>query len=188
MAAQLGSRLMGVFLSVRIGVVVVFLLGVDCCLRGTTTDAWAKEDTVRAIPKAETSSGVKTDVKDKTKAEDTSDQSLMDPLGANAACYVCHMTYVKEELSKIHLKEKIGCIKCHGTSAGHANDENIGATKPDVTFQRKQVNTSCRECHSGHDAAPEVVIASWIDLGSPKKSPICTDCHGKHRIEKAAEK
>ena len=126
--------------------------------------------------------------KDKGKAaEEESDEGQLDPLGANAACYVCHMTYVKEELSTLHLKEKIDCITCHGVSAGHANDENVGATKPDITFKREQVGASCRECHADHNASPEAVIAQWIELGSPKQAPVCTDCHGKHRIEKAAE-
>jgi mono/diheme cytochrome c family protein len=36
--------------------------------------------------------------------------------------------------ANIHLQAKVGCIDCHGISAGHANDEDIGATKPDITF------------------------------------------------------
>ena len=185
MAAQLGSCLTGVLFSSIIVFVAMLPLGIACCLRAPETDARAAEDTAEATPKkAEANRGVK----DKKKvAAEEADEGQLDPLGANAACYVCHMTYVKEELSKLHLKEEIGCIECHGTSAGHANDENIGATKPDVTFKREQVNTSCRECHEDHNSAPETVIARWIELGSPKQLPVCTDCHGKHRIEKAAE-
>ena len=96
------------------------------------------------------------------------------PIGANAACYVCHMTYVKEELSKTHLKAKITCVHCHGTSAGHANDEDIGATRPDVTFEPDKVDEMCLDCHKKHDLAD-----AEADL-------ICTDCHGTHRIRTAS--
>ena len=110
------------------------------------------------------------------------------PLGPNAACYVCHMTYVKEPLSRVHLKQKVYCVDCHGASVGHANDEDIGATKPDIYFKRNQVNGSCRRCHSGHDAAPEKVIARWFERKLKTNSPVCTDCHGSHRIKRAKDK
>ena len=67
----------------------------------------------------------------------------MDPLGMNGACYVCHIPFVKEELAKVHLAEGISCAQCHGLSDKHANDENVGATKPDITFRRDQVDAGC---------------------------------------------
>ena len=114
-----------------------------------------------------------------------------DPLGPNAACYVCHMTFVREELSKTHLAARVGCIRCHGPSAPHANDEDIGATKPDVTYKRAQINPSCRTCHESHDAAPERVLARWQQVvkakfaSRPPPKPACTDCHGAHKIAKS---
>ena len=110
------------------------------------------------------------------------------PLGANAGCYVCHMTFVKEELSRVHLAAGVGCARCHGPSAAHANDENIGATKPDITFSRAQVNPACRKCHPTHDADPAKIVARWAQVaakkfaGHPPSSPACTDCHGTHKI------
>jgi len=106
------------------------------------------------------------------------------PMGPNAACYVCHMTYVKEPMSRLHLKQKVYCIDCHGPSIAHANDEDIGATKPDMYFKRGQVNASCRKCHSDHDAKPELVIKRYIDRKLTTDSPVCTDCHGQHRIKR----
>jgi predicted CXXCH cytochrome family protein len=100
------------------------------------------------------------------------------PLGANAACYVCHITFVKEELSKTHLKAKITCVRCHGVSAGHANDEDIGATPPDVTFGRGRVDAMCLKCHKRHDI-------SGLKAAAAKLPPVCTDCHDTHRIKKA---
>jgi hypothetical protein len=106
------------------------------------------------------------------------------PLGPNAACYACHMTYVKEPMSRLHLKHKVFCIDCHGPSIAHVNDEDTGATKPDVCFKRDKINASCRKCHEDHDAAPEKVIKRYIDRKLTTKSPVCTDCHGTHRIKR----
>ncbi len=99
------------------------------------------------------------------------------PMGANAACYVCHMTFVQEELSKTHLRAKVPCTRCHGLSAGHANDEDIGATPPDVSFIRDNVDEMCLKCHHKHDICDEMTAKH-------KTQPICTDCHGSHRIKK----
>ncbi|MDP6545457.1 MAG: cytochrome c3 family protein [Phycisphaerae bacterium] len=119
-------------------------------------------------------------------APDAGDKN--NPLGPNAACYVCHMTYVKEPLSRVHLKHKVYCIDCHGISAAHANDEDIGATKPDRYYKRGQVNGACRKCHEKHTAAPEKVIKRYIDRKLTKSPAVCTDCHGSHRIKRAKDK
>jgi len=125
----------------------------------------------------------------KPSAESRPSDEATDPIGANGACYVCHMTFIKEELAKVHLKAKVGCVKCHGLSAKHANDENIGATKPDITFKRKDVDAACQKCHEGHNVAAKKVIARYLDRHLPAGSaPICTDCHGTHKIERTAEK
>jgi predicted CXXCH cytochrome family protein len=111
-----------------------------------------------------------------------------DPLGPNGACYVCHTTFVKEELAKTHLAQKVGCVKCHGLSAKHANDEDIGATKPDVIYPRDKVDAGCRECHDQHNAPARKVVERFIERKLPPKSTaICTDCHGTHKIERSAE-
>jgi len=110
-----------------------------------------------------------------------------DLLEANAGCYVCHTTFVKEELAKVHLQQKIGCVDCHGPSAKHANDENVGATKPDIVIPRGQIDPSCLKCHETHDASAKKVIARLLDRKlAPQPAPTCTDCHGTHNIEKAA--
>jgi predicted CXXCH cytochrome family protein len=112
----------------------------------------------------------------------------MDPLSLNGACYVCHMTFVKEEMAKVHLAEGISCAKCHGLSAKHANDENIGATKPDIVLSRDKVDRSCEECHDTHDAPATKVLARFVQRKlSLQKPVICTDCHGTHKIDRSAE-
>jgi len=136
--------------------------------------------------------GADADTKADAGAEDCSADAgaseETNPLGANAACYVCHIPFVKEELSKVHLKAKVTCIKCHGLSAGHANDEDVGATKPDISYTRQQVDRMCRECHETHDAPATAVIACWLRRGLSLQRPaVCTDCHGTHKIEEPAE-
>ncbi len=124
----------------------------------------------------------------------TSQEATHDPLGPNAACYVCHMTFVREELSQVHARANVGCIRCHGLSAGHANDENIGATPPDIAFDRPGINPACRKCHPAHNAPPETVLARWRERRAarlaaevhPEKA-VCTDCHGTHTIARPAE-
>jgi hypothetical protein len=112
----------------------------------------------------------------------------MDPLGMNGACYVCHIPFVKEELAKVHLAEGISCAQCHGLSDKHANDENIGATKPDITFRRDQVDAGCEKCHTTHDAPATQVLARFGERKlSLQTSVICTDCHGHHKIDRSAE-
>jgi hypothetical protein len=118
---------------------------------------------------------------------DADGQTFIDPMGPNAACYVCHMTFVFEELSVVHKAQKVTCIKCHGLSAGHANDENIGATPPDIRYPRDKIDAACGECHEGHDVPAVEVLVRFIERKLPAKpAAVCTDCHGRHRIPAAA--
>lgn len=107
-------------------------------------------------------------------------------LSVNAVCCMCHMTFIREELSKTHLDADVTCVRCHGVSAGHANDEDIGATPPDKSYGRDEVSSFCRECHEHHDVPPEQVVALWVARRPPASGAVCTDCHGTHRIESAA--
>jgi hypothetical protein len=110
----------------------------------------------------------------------------IDPLSVNATCYVCHIPFVREEISKVHFAEEITCIKCHGLSAAHANDEDVGATKPDITYARDQVDKMCRECHETHDVPAADVVARFAERKLTQTAAVCTDCHGHHRIEEPA--
>lgn len=119
--------------------------------------------------------------------DDGAEAPAIDPQGPNAACYVCHMTFVREELSKVHLAAKVDCAKCHGTSAKHANDEDVGATKPDIVFKKHEVDAMCRKCHETHDAPARKVVARFVERKLADDKFVCTDCHGTHKIEHAAE-
>lgn len=130
-------------------------------------------------------------VASKAAAERSSDSDedsgdFIDPLGPNAACYVCHMTFVTEEISSQHKAQDIGCIKCHGLSAAHANDENIGATPPDIAYERGKIDAACSTCHKTHDVSANTIVARFVERKLTGSSPVCTDCHGHHRIAEAA--
>ncbi len=115
------------------------------------------------------------------------DQDASDVLGANAACLVCHLTFVKEPLARSHQLQGVSCTKCHGASVAHANDEHIGATRPDITYPRAKVDGACAVCHEEHDVPATKVIARFLERKLPARPvTICTDCHGSHRIERAA--
>lgn len=116
-----------------------------------------------------------------------SDAESPSPLGANAACLVCHMTFLEDSLSKVHLRNGMSCASCHGVSAPHANDEEIGRTPPDRSFKRTEVDPFCKKCHTLHRAWPADIVKAWKKLGRGPELPVCTDCHGTHRIEAASE-
>jgi hypothetical protein len=173
------------------GLIVVLGLSVGSGCVEVTVEA-ASDNTTGAEASAERESSTDRGVSEgadrdaASMPDETHDET--NPVGANAACYVCHMLFVKEAISKDHLKAGVGCIKCHGLSAGHANDEDVGATPPDVVFARDQVDPMCCECHQAHDVAPEEVVARFLERALPAGSkPVCTDCHGHHRIESALE-
>jgi hypothetical protein len=114
------------------------------------------------------------------------EQDASDVLGANAACLVCHLTFVKESLARSHQLKGVSCTRCHGASVAHANDEHIGATRPDVTYPREKVDAACAVCHEEHDVPATKVIERFLERKlPPRPAAICTDCHGSHRIEKA---
>ena len=110
----------------------------------------------------------------------------IDPLSVNATCYVCHIPFVREEISRVHFAEKVTCIKCHGLSAAHANDEDVGATKPDIMYRRDRVDKMCSECHEAHDVPARDIIARFLERKLEDTAAVCTDCHGQHHIEEPA--
>jgi len=116
----------------------------------------------------------------------TAEESGVSPLGDAAGCLVCHVTFVEEELSLQHAAAGITCSNCHGVSAGHANDEEIGRTPPDRAFRRDEVDRFCRKCHPAHNVPAAKVVAVWEKRRRGKRLPVCTDCHGRHRISEAA--
>lgn len=113
-----------------------------------------------------------------------SNPSLTGPMANNEACFVCHQNFQEESMATVHAKANIGCVKCHGQSAAHRNDED-NITPPDVMYPTSKIDRSCRKCHEEHNVSPAKVIATW-QKRCPQKTVastiLCIDCHGEHRL------
>lgn len=104
------------------------------------------------------------------------------PGADNEACYVCHGDYREESLVEVHAKEKIGCMKCHGSSEAHRADED-NITPPETMYPAEKIDAACRACHEEHNAPARKVVATWQKRCPAKNADqlVCTDCHGTHR-------
>ncbi len=106
------------------------------------------------------------------------------PVVDNTACYCCHTNYEEDPFVVYHAKANVGCMKCHGKSLDHRNDEG-NIIPPDQMFPPEAIAANCKECHDRHNAPPAKVIALWQERCSEKTNPdelLCTDCHGQHRL------
>ncbi len=106
-------------------------------------------------------------------------------LKINEACYVCHGNYREEPMAVEHAKQDVSCMKCHGPSLAHRNDED-NITPPDKMYALAKVEAGClAECHDSHDAPAREVLKRWQER-CPQKTDftqvVCTDCHGFHRL------
>ena len=107
------------------------------------------------------------------------------PMADNESCFVCHANYKEEFLAVSHAKVNVGCIKCHGKSHAHRNDED-NVTPPDIMYPPEKIGPMCGDCHDEHDVPAREVITRWQECCPEKtdvKSILCTDCHGQHRLK-----
>jgi len=115
---------------------------------------------------------------------------------SNDACYVCHMPFVKEKLATVHAKAKVWCGTCHGPSVAHTENEYIGATPPEIVYEKPEIDRMCGRCHDGKKH-PEVAAKTRLTrLAEGKRAQeaikgrqieptgVCTDCHGRHWIRR----
>jgi len=103
----------------------------------------------------------------------------------NSACHVCHGDYDGESLVVEHGMQEIGCIKCHGESLAHRDDEDH-VIPPDKMYAPEDIDKACGECHKDHDAPAVAVIKRWRERCPKKTDPkelVCTDCHFQHRMK-----
>ena len=106
------------------------------------------------------------------------------PVADNSACFVCHGNFQEESMVTVHAKENIGCVKCHGASLAHRNDED-NVVAPEKMYAPPRIDNACRVCHEDHDAPARKVIAMFQARFPPNTDPkkvVCTDCHGEHRL------
>ena len=107
------------------------------------------------------------------------------PVADNLACHCCHANYKEESLAVTHAKANIGCVKCHGKSPKHQEDED-NVTPPEIMYPASKINKACAKCHDSHDVPAEKVVALWQQRCPDKTDPkqiVCTDCHGRHRLK-----
>jgi hypothetical protein len=107
----------------------------------------------------------------------------------NSRCQVCHLNLAMEELAVVHAKEDIGCADCHGDCDAHIDDESWASggpgTAPEIMYPPERIDGACGECHKTHDAPAKEVLQRWQQRCPEKthaSSIVCTDCHGKHRL------
>jgi len=100
----------------------------------------------------------------------------------NSYCYVCHINYKSEDLCLTHQENGVGCEACHGISEDHSSDEN-GLTAPDRMFARDKIAAYCTTCHSPDALRKVEKHLQFVFTDNSEKRRVCTDCHGKHRLE-----
>jgi len=105
------------------------------------------------------------------------------PVADNSRCYVCHMSYMKEDLAVVHAEADIGCADCHGDCDEHIADESWAwgknGTPPEIMYPRPKINPFCMDCH------PKKKIGRLEHkrfFAGTAKEKYCTDCHGDHRL------
>jgi hypothetical protein len=78
----------------------------------------------------------------------------------------------------------MGCAHCHGECDEHIADESWASggngTAPDIMYTRPKINPFCMGCHP-KDKIDTEQHKPLFSSASEKK--VCTDCHGKHRLE-----
>ena len=105
------------------------------------------------------------------------------PQADNSRCFVCHINYMQEDIAVIHARADIGCAGCHGQSDEHIADESWASggsgTAPDIMYPRPKINLSCMVCHT----KDKIDNDQHKPLFANFKKTVCTDCHGRHRLE-----
>lgn len=102
----------------------------------------------------------------------------------NSACQVCHTNYRKESLAVSHAAHGVGCVRCHGASEAHRNDEN-NITPPDTMFPLTGLDEACKKCHKRHNVPARTVVARFLEkkvAADALERMVCTECHGEHRL------
>ena len=99
---------------------------------------------------------------------------------ANARCYECHVDFEGEDLASVHEKAGVACVRCHGHSQPHIDDE-VRATKADATFRGKAMKVFCLTCHRPAAYRGRPAHAANEAL-APDKQRSCTRCHGEHEL------
>lgn len=105
------------------------------------------------------------------------------PQADNSRCFVCHVNYMQEDIAVIHARANIGCGGCHGESDEHIADESWASggngTAPEIMYPRPKINPFCMGCHP----KDKIDADQHKPLFANIENTVCTDCHGKHRLQ-----
>ena len=102
-------------------------------------------------------------------------------VAANKVCCECHIDFEGEELVRVHEKHQVACVRCHGRSQAHMEDE-VRKTPADFTARGKGMEVFCLTCHDPvkhHRIGPHKQEAAKTD---PARRRSCTQCHGEHKL------
>ena len=105
------------------------------------------------------------------------------PEADNSRCFVCHINYMQEDIAVVHARADIGCANCHGESDEHIADESWASggngTAPEIMYPRPKINPFCMGCHP----KDKIDADQHKSLLANMEKMVCTNCHGKHRLE-----
>jgi hypothetical protein len=105
------------------------------------------------------------------------------PVADNSRCHVCHITYVREDISVIHARANIGCGDCHGDCDAHIADESWAwggnGTPPEIMYPAAKINPFCMGCHPEDEIDTDQHRDFLSGIAEEKH---CTHCHGDHRL------
>ncbi len=125
--------------------------------------------------------------RNQTDTGDDKDSKQPNDPADNSYCYVCHINYKSEDITMIHAEKGVGCEACHGMSEAHSSDEN-GLTAPDRMFAQDRVTPYCASCHSVIKLRRVEKHMQFVFTKNREDRKVCTDCHGKHRLENRTRK
>ncbi|MGB2824048.1 MAG: cytochrome c3 family protein, partial [Phycisphaerae bacterium] len=99
---------------------------------------------------------------------------------ANATCMECHIDFDTEEIVVVHGTHGVTCVRCHGPSRAHMEDE-VRKTKADVTFRGQAMRLFCLTCHKPEKHRRVRNHAAEL-ARPPHERRACTACHGEHKL------
>ena len=170
-----------------LGVLATLLLGAVGFVGGIggQRGAWlAADEKAKPLPALKVDKGAPLLLDSPAETKKPSDKAK-GPKADNHACFVCHTNYQEEWFAVTHANANVGCVKCHGESIAHRNDEN-NITPPDVMYPADGIDKACVKCHETHDVPAKKVLTRFQERCPSKTDPskiVCTDCHGDHRLK-----
>lgn len=110
-------------------------------------------------------------------------------------CAQCHASPKIAQVTGVHLIQPIEAYKksVHGRAvqqgkaaatcaACHGSHGILPAADPKSQVNRRNVPATCGACHADIEKAFEASVHGQAAAHGLKEAPVCTDCHGEHRI------